>query len=96
MFEHIVLFKPKPSTTPEEENELIKQLLDLPNHIPEIMDLSAGRTVTDRAQGYTIGLVVRFHSQAGLEAYQPHPAHQRVVAYVRQIIEDTIAVDYPF
>lgn len=96
MFEHIVLFKPKETTTRSQEDELIRMLMDLRNHIPEIVDISAGRTVTDRSNGYTIGLVVRFQDASGLEAYQPHPAHQKVVAYVREVTEGTIAVDYPF
>lgn len=96
MFEHIVLFKPKQSTTPEQEDELIQRLLDLRSQIPEIVDISAGRTVTERSKGYTIGLVVRFRDAQGLEVYQPHPAHQDVVAFVREIIDDIIAVDYPF
>lgn len=96
VFEHIVLFKPKATTTRAQEDELIHQLVALRTEIPTIVDISAGRTVTERAKGYTIGLVVRFEDQAGLDVYQPHPAHQRVVAYVREIIDDVIAVDYPF
>lgn len=96
MFEHIVLFKPKATTTTEQEDELIRQLLELRSQIPEIVDISAGRTITDRSKGFTLGLVVRFRDAAGLDAYQPHPAHQRVVAFVREIIDDIIAVDYPF
>lgn len=96
MLEHIVLFKPKAQTTPEQEDELVRRLLALRDQIPDIVDISAGRTITDRSQGYRLGLVVRFRDKEGLDRYGPHPAHQQVVAFVKEIADDLIAVDYEF
>ncbi|HEY8346170.1 MAG TPA: Dabb family protein [Symbiobacteriaceae bacterium] len=97
MVEHIVIFKMKPGTTPEQEQQLIEKLKALKDRIPSIVDLSAGRTFTpERGQGFTVGLVVRFRDRAGLEEYQPHPEHVKVKEYIAQICESVLAIDYEF
>lgn len=49
---------------------------------------------SNRHQGYTIGLVVRFVDRDALERYGPHPEHVPVKEYVSQVCSDVIAVDY--
>lgn len=95
--EHIVCFKLKPETTPEQEQRLIEMLQALKDTVPGIIDLSAGKTFTpERGQGFAVGLVVRFHDKEGLAVYGPHPNHQPVKEYVGQICESVLAVDYEF
>lgn len=97
MVEHIVCFKMKPETTPEQEQRLIDMLKALKQSIPVVVDLSVGRTFTpERGQGYTVGLVVRLHDRDGLAVYQPHPEHMKVKEYIGQICEGTLAIDYEF
>lgn len=95
--EHIVFFKLKPETTPEQEQKLIEMLWGLKDTVPGIVDLTAGKTFTpERGAGHTVGLVVRFRDKEGLAVYGPHPNHVPVKEYVGQICEGTIAVDYEF
>lgn len=94
MVEHIVLFKMKPESTAEEKEKLLSMLRGLEGKIEGIVSLSAGESFTDRHQGYTIGLVVRFVDRTALERYGPHPEHVPVKEYVAQVCEDVIAVDY--
>ncbi|HLS90823.1 MAG TPA: Dabb family protein [Limnochordia bacterium] len=94
MVEHIVLFKMKPDSTPEQKEELIRRLRGMAGKIEGMVSLSAGETFTDRHKGYTVGLVVRFTDKAALERYGPHPVHVPVKEYVAQVCEDVIAVDY--
>lgn len=94
MVEHIVLFKMKTDSTPEQKDELIRRLRALAGKIEGIVDLSAGETFTDRHQGYTVGLVVRFTDREALARYGPHPEHVPVKEYVAEVCEDVIAVDY--
>ncbi|WP_311315544.1 Dabb family protein [Metabacillus litoralis] len=50
---------------------------------------------SDRSKGFEVGLTVRFNNRASLENYGPHPAHQEVVAYLKEIgMEDSIFVDF--
>ncbi len=96
MVDHLVLFKPKPGTPPEIEEELVRQLLALRERIPGIVAMSCGRNFSSRNQGYTVGYWVRFRDREALEAYSPHPEHQRVVAFTRTHFADVLIVDYPW
>ena len=96
MLEHIVLFKPKPETTEDQEKQLVQRLMDLAEHIPQIVQISAGKSLTVRSKGYTVGLVVRFNNEADLNIYRVHPKHQEVVEEVKKLCEDTLALDYIF
>jgi len=92
---HIVLFKWKAGTSPEAIQKVETELRGLKGKIEGILDLSCGENFSDRAQGFTTGLVVHFTDRAALEAYGPHPAHQHVVQnFIGPIREDVLAVDY--
>lgn len=95
MVEHIVLIKFKPQTTTEQKEVLIHRTLLLKNVIPGIIDIKQGFNFSNRSQGYEVGLTVRFEDRASLENYGPHPAHQEIVSYLKEIgMEDSIIVDF--
>lgn len=94
MVEHIVVMKLKPEVTEEQKNELIATLRGLKGKTPGMIDLTAGETFTDRHQGYTVGLVVRFEDKEALETYGPHPAHVPVKELVVSLSESVVVVDY--
>lgn len=95
MVEHIVLIKFSPETTKEQKEELIRRTLQLKTMIPGIMDIQQGFNFSNRSQGYEIGLTVRFEDKASLDNYGPHPAHQEIVNYLKEIgMEDSIIVDF--
>lgn len=97
MIEHLVLFRFKPDTSETTQERILSELRALKPLIPSIVDLSAGRNFADRNQGYEFGLVVRLRDRAGLDAYQVHPEHQRVVQeWVRPNLEQILALDYEF
>lgn len=97
MVEHIVCFKMRPDSTPEQEARLIEMLRGLKESVPGIVDLSVGRTfVPERGHGYTVGLVVRFKDREGLAVYGPHPNHLPVKEYSAQVCESVLAIDYEF
>lgn len=92
---HIVLFKWKPEASPEQIEAAIDGLRGLSALLPEILDLSIGENFTERSQGFTHGLVVRFADRAGLESYGPSEAHQYVVKnLISPIRADVLALDY--
>ncbi len=97
MVEHIVLFKWRAETTPEQIAQAVEGLKGLKESVPNVLDLSVGENFCDRAKGFTHGLVVRFPDKAALEVYGPHPAHQHVVqTFINPIREDILALDYEF
>ncbi|MFG6147629.1 Dabb family protein [Halobacillus sp. B23F22_1] len=95
MIEHIVLVKFSQETTTEQKQELIRRTLRLKNIIPGIVDIQQGINFSNRSQGYEVGLTVRFKDRDSLENYGPHPAHQEIVSYLKNIgLEDSIIVDF--
>ena len=95
MIEHIVLFRWTEGASPEAIDNVLVELRKLKDRIPGIVDLTCGTNFSDRARGYTHGLVVRFKDRSALEAYGPHPEHQSVVKdLITPICADILAVDY--
>jgi len=94
MVEHVVCFKLKPGTTPEQETELLRLIYEMKETIPTVVELSAGRNFSERGQGYGIGLRVLFHDRAGLDVYATHPGHQPTKDFVKGIGESTLVMDY--
>jgi len=97
MIEHVVLFRWTEAASEEAKDKIMAELRNLKGKIPGIVDLSCGANFCDRSQGYTHGLVVRFTDRAALQAYGPHPEHQRVVQnLIKPIAADILALDYEF
>lgn len=95
MIEHLVLFQWTPDASAEAIMNVVSELRTLKGQIPGIRDLTCGENFNTRSQGFTHALVVRFEDRAALEAYGPHPAHQRVVQeFINPIRVETLAVDY--
>ena len=95
MIEHIVLLKVKAGTPADAVTAMMNGLKGLQSVVPGIAGLTVGANFSDRNQGYTHGLIVRFQDQAALNGYIPHPAHREVVEkLIRPIVEDVLAVDF--
>jgi len=95
MVEHIVLFRWTEEASQEAIDSVVAELRGLKGKIAGVVDLSCGANFSDRAKSYTHGLVVRFTDRAALEAYGPHPEHQRVVQnFINPIRADVLALDY--
>jgi len=93
---HIVLFKFKPTATPEQIGKAVKEAFKL-SSIDGVLEIIAGENFTQRSKGYTHALFAKFVDKAALEKYVPHPSHQY---YVKEIIdpirEDTLALDFEY
>ena len=74
---------------------MMQGLKGLEEKIPGIVSLSCGANFSDRAQGFTHGLVIRFVDRAALDVYQPHPEHQEVIkTLIKPIVANVLAMDY--
>ena len=92
---HIVLFKWTDEATKAAIQAAAQALIDLKDKVPGILEISCGSNFSDRSQGFTHALVVRFKDRATLEAYGPHPDHQLVVHnHIGPIRADVLAIDY--
>ena len=93
--QHMVWIKFHEQVTDARKAEHLAGLESLVEKIPGILHLSVGKNFTDRAQGFTHGLLVTLESKQALEIYAPHPEHVAVAGPLR---EDTVlmAMDYEF
>lgn len=51
---------------------------------------------SDRDTAFDLVLVSLFDDDAGLEAYRVHPAHVKVLDYLKRKLETTAVMDYAF
>lgn len=94
MITHIVLFKFKPETTEAEVQKLAEGLGGLPQLIEEIREFRFGADVVRSERSYDLGLVSSFEDLDALQRYNVHPEHQKVVAQVKAIAANVVAVDF--
>lgn len=94
MLTHIVCWKYKTETTPEQRAEHIKRLKELPNLIPNVLSFNVGSDILNLDRSFDTGLVATYADRAALDAYNVHPDHQEVVAIGRSISEKVVSVDF--
>ena len=70
--------------------------LNLGSEIDTVRHLEGGTNNSPEplAEGFTHGYVVSFDDQAGLDAYGPHPAHQKLVELLRPVMQEVRVIDF--
>ena len=94
MLTHIVCWKYKPETTPDQREDHITRLRALPALIPGIETFEVGADILHLDRSFDTGLVAVFAGREELDAYTVHPDHQEVAAFGKQIAERTVSVDF--
>ena len=96
MLRHLVLFKWKPETPPEKIAEIEAAFCSLPARIPEIVGFEWGTDISIQGfdRGFTHCFVVTVDSEAGRDAYLPHPEHAEFIALSRPHVEQILVLDY--
>lgn len=98
MVKHIVMWKLKESaeghTKQENALELKKRLEDLKSKVPDLVELEVGLQGFTDATASDIVLYTTFRDKAGLDNYQKHPDHQKVIPFVRAVTDERRVVDY--
>jgi len=87
MFVHLVLIKLKPGVTRSDPRvkAWLPMFASLERKCSGIERFEHGWNTTDRPIAYDYGISIVFATRADLDAYGPHPAHQEVVAKLREI-----------
>jgi hypothetical protein len=95
-YRHIVLFKFKDDAPAAEVQKVEKAFSALKGKIDLIQDYEWGTNVSPegKADGFTHCFFVTFKTKADLEAYIPHPEHQKFVAGLKGLIDKVLVVDY--
>jgi hypothetical protein len=98
MIKHIVLWRLKPAALGNDKAtnaRLIKQRLEaLQGKIPGLLKLEVGIDFVCGENSSDISLYSEFASREALDAYQVHPAHKEVAAFVTEARAERRVVDY--
>jgi hypothetical protein len=93
---HVVAWKlatEDPTERAAQARKVSEDLMALRDVVPTIVDIRVGPDVVGGGN-WDVALVADFADAASLDAYVTHPAHQVVVAYVRSVVSDRVAVDF--
>lgn len=98
MVKHIVMWRLKDEAlgATKEENalKLKETLLALKNEIDELKAVDVGINFNPSEAAFDVVLYSEFEDRQGLEAYQKHPEHVKIVKFVGEIRTDRAVVDY--
>ncbi len=93
MYIHSFAFRWKPDVSEDQKQRVISEIRKLQGQIPGLLETYVGKNISPRGQGYELGGVMKFADQAALDAYGPHPVHQKLLSWLVPLIEP-IEVDF--
>ncbi len=100
MIKHIVLFKLKTFDAEIEKagalEKMKNNLLSMEGKIDELKYIEVGINCYSIPKNYDLAFIAHFNSLDDLEAYRVHPAHQKVVAYIKTVAEQRAFADYEY
>ncbi|GAB5554433.1 MAG: hypothetical protein Sapg2KO_40240 [Saprospiraceae bacterium] len=93
---HVVMFKFKTESTPEDIQKVEEAFAALPTQIPEIKDFEWGLNNSPEGlnKDFTHCFLVTFETEEARTVYLPHPAHQAFVEVLSPHLEDVMVMDY--
>lgn len=94
MFRHVVSLKFKTHVPEAECQQLVRDLADLPNEVPEIVHWSTGCNELNIDLAYDVAVVGDFADRDALLRYFKHPAVQSVLRKIEHLCSSRISVDY--
>lgn len=97
MIRHVVSWKLAATDDAQRELDaaaIIEALESLPPLIPEIVAFRVGRNIAPYDDNWDLTLIADYESLEGLEAYQVHPEHVRVVGVVKPRVSARSNVDF--
>jgi Stress responsive A/B Barrel Domain len=93
---HVVSFRWKPETTPEQIAAIEAGLATMPNLVPSIRTYAFGTDVgANGAANMDFAIVATFDSVEGWRAYDEHPAHDELrVTTIRPWVAERASVQF--
>lgn len=98
MIKHIVMWNLKDFAAGADKKENAKKLKEsleaLEGVIEEIKAIEVGLNINPSPAAFDVILYSEFEHREGLEAYQKHPEHLKIVDFVGEIRSERAVVDY--
>ena len=93
MIVHNFAFRWKEGVTEVQRSQAAQTIRDLHTKIPGVLATFVGANFSPRSLGYEFGGSMHFVDRAAFEAYNSHPVHQELLAWLGPLI-DAIEVDF--
>ncbi|QNI37800.1 Dabb family protein [Edaphobacter albus] len=90
---HTFLFRWKPNVTSSQKQRVLEEIQALQRQIPGLLEVYVGHNFSPRSQGYAFGGVMKFADRTTFDAYNDHPAHQKLLSWLMPLIEP-VEVDF--
>lgn len=94
MIKHIVMWTFKEDVAEADKLEMKRQLEALKGVVPTLLDIEVGLDVSCKEASMDMVLYTAFQSMDDLVAYAVHPAHLKVVEFVKPLVCARAVVDY--
>jgi len=96
LLRHVVLFKFKDTSTPDQIKAVERAFSALPSKINTIVGYEWGTNVSpeNRAEGFTHCFLVTFKNVAGRDYYLPHPAHKEFGQILGPHLDKVLVIDF--
>ena len=75
-------------------NEAQEKILNLKNHIPEIIDIEVFSDIGYDESASDFGLITTLKNVDDLDIYAKHPKHLEVIKFIKTIATERRAIDY--
>lgn len=93
MVKHIVFFKLK-DPNPENIIQAKDRLMSMQGKIDILKHIEVGIDFMRSERSFDLALITHFDNREDLETYATHPEHLPILAYMKEIVAQSVAVDY--
>ncbi len=91
---HIVVFKFKEENRDANLKEAREQLNTLVDLVPTLKSMEVGINFTVAERAFDLSIYSTFNTKEDLDAYAIHPAHLKVVEFIKSVTTESKVVDY--
>ena len=94
MVVHIVTFKFKEENKKANIIQAKQMLENLMGAVPSLRSIDVGVNFVKSDRAMDLSLIATFEGKEGLDIYDMHPEHQKVVTFIKSVAEYSKASDY--
>lgn len=93
MVKHVVMQKFIDKADAQEAARMLRALMGA---VPTLRSMEVGVNEQESERAFDLALIATFEDMQGLHAYDEHPAHQAVRAFIRPRRSGTASVDFTY
>ena len=93
---HMAWLKFKEGIEPERIDQHLRACRSMVGRVPAVINLECGANITERAGGFTHGIIVSVADREALAAYLEHPVHIPIGDALKADLDDLRVMDIEF